>query len=232
MTSRLRGSILLFLVAGFAPSLGAAGDDGFVSLFNGKDLTGWEGDARLWSVRDGAITGQTTKQNPDRGNTFLIYKGGDVSDFELRVTCRIVGGNSGIQYRSKITDPKQWVLHGYQADFGPGDSHNGKLYDEGGKRGAIASPGQKVVVRPDGRKDVASASGDPQAIRKGIADNEWYEYVVVARGNHLVHTINGQVMTDTVDGDKNAFTSGVLGLQIHAGEPMTVQFKDVRLKKL
>ena len=135
--------LLALVLCALAPSQSRGADDkadahGFVSLFNGKDLTGWEGDTRLWSVRDGAITGQTTKENQTRGNTFLIWKGGQASDFELYATCRITGGNSGIQYRSIVTDPKKWVCHGYQADFGGGESHNGKLYDEGGKRGAIA----------------------------------------------------------------------------------------------
>src|SRR5687768_7342103 len=91
----------------------ACGQDGFKQLFNGKDLADWEGNPAFWSVKDGTITGQTTKENPTKGNTFLIYKGGNGDDFELRLSYKIVGGNSGIQYRSKVIDPKKWVVGGY-----------------------------------------------------------------------------------------------------------------------
>src|SRR5688572_11915738 len=133
-----------------APPVAQPDADGFVALFNGKDLDGWKGDTKFWSVRDGAITGESSKANPLNHNTFLVWQGGDIGDFELRVTCRIKGNNSGIQYRSELVDPEKFVVHGYQADFGPGESHNGKLYDEGG-RAALAQPGQKVVVRSDGK---------------------------------------------------------------------------------
>ena len=214
------------------PPAGQPDADGFVSLFNGKDLEGWKGDAKFWSVRDGAITGQSTKENPLRHNTFLVWQGGDVGDFELRVTCRISGNNSGIQYRSKLVDPDKFVVHGYQADFGPGESHNGKLYDEGG-RAALAQPGQKVVVRPDGKVAVVGTLGDATEIKTGIPEDTWVEYVIVARGNHLVHQIDGKVMIDAIDEhDAKRSYSGLLALQMHGGEPMTVQFKNVRLKTL
>lgn len=206
--------------------------EGFVSLFNGKDLTGWSGDKKFWSVRDGAITGESTKDNPLRHNTFLVWDGGEVGDFELRVTCRIRGNNSGIQYRSRLVDPDKFVVHGYQADFGPGESHNGKLYDEGG-RAALAQPGQKVVIRPDGKIDVVEVLGDLAEIKKGIPEDTWVEYVIIARGNHLVHQIDGQTMIEATDeqSDKRAL-NGLLALQMHGGEPMTVQFKNLRLKTL
>src|SRR5262249_49163446 len=95
-----------------------AADDvepGFKSLFNGKDLSGWDGNPKFWSVQDGVITGQTTAENPTQGNTFLIWRDGTVDDFELRLSYRIVNGNSGIQYRS--SDKGNWVVGGYQADF-------------------------------------------------------------------------------------------------------------------
>ena len=112
-----------------------AGDDGFLSLFNGKDLDGWEGNPRLWRVEDGAITGQTTPDNPTKGNTFLIWRNGTVDDFELRLKYRIDGGNSGVQYRSKEVDP--WVIAGYQADIDATGKFTGILYEEKG-RGILA----------------------------------------------------------------------------------------------
>lgn len=209
-----------------------ADEDGFVSLFNGTDLTGWKGDAKYWSVRDGALTGESTADNPLKHNTFLVWQGGEMGDFELRVTCRIKGNNSGIQYRSKLVDPEKFVVHGYQADLGAGESHNGKLYEEGG-RAALAQPGQKVVIHADGKVEVVGRLGDAGEIRKGIAEDTWIEYVVIARGDHLVHQIDGQTMIEATDehAEKRAL-SGLLALQIHGGKPMTVQFKNVRLKTL
>ena len=102
------------------------GEKGFLRIFNGKDLTGWEGNPKLWSVKDGAITGQTTAENPAKGNTFLIWTNGTVGDFELRCSFKLVPGddkgfaNSGIQYRSKVFDPANWVVGGYQADMEAG----------------------------------------------------------------------------------------------------------------
>jgi hypothetical protein len=214
------------------PPAGAQDDEGFVSLFNGNDLTGWKGDPKHWSVRDGAITGESTRDNPLRHNTFLVWQGGDVGDFELRVTCRIRGNNSGIQYRSRLVDPQKFVVHGYQADFGPGESHNGKLYDEGG-RAALAQPGQKVVVGPDGKIEVVGTLGDPAQIKRGIPEDTWVQYTIIARGNRLVHQIDGQTMIEATDEQEDERDlTGLLALQMHGGEPMTVQFKDIRLKAL
>src|SRR6185369_3952185 len=124
-----------FLLSFGLASLHAA-EAGFESLFNGKDLTGWDGNPKLWSVKDGAITGQTTPENPASGNTFLIWTNGIVGDFELRCSFRLVPGdskgfaNSGIQYRSKVLDPANWVVGGYQADMEAGASYTGILYEE------------------------------------------------------------------------------------------------------
>src|SRR5580765_1217433 len=116
----------------FPVEMQAADDDpSFKSLFNRKDLSGWDGNPKFWSVKDGAITGQTTDDNKTDGNTFLIWKDGTVDDFELRLSYKIVGGNSGIQYRSK--DKGKWVVNGYQADFEAGDTYSGILYEEGGR---------------------------------------------------------------------------------------------------
>src|ERR1035441_1529165 len=112
-------------------------EKGFARIFNGKDLTGWDGNPKLWSVKDGAITGQTTAENPAKGNTFLIWTNGTPGDFELRCSFKIVPGdkqgfaNSGIQYRSKVLDPSNWVVGGYQADMEAGPTYTGILYEEG-----------------------------------------------------------------------------------------------------
>ncbi len=214
--------------AGAAP--GAAGDaeEGFESLFNGKDLSGWDGKPAMWSVRDGAITGQSTK--PMRGNTFLIWKAGVLADFELRLSFRIFGGNSGIQFRSR--DRGRWVVSGYQADVDAANRYTGILYEEKG-RGFLARLGQRVVIDPAGRKEVVGKTADPARIKAAVKAKDWNEYVITARGGHIVQKINGLVTVDVTDNQPaRRALSGILALQLHAGAPMKVQFKDLRLKRL
>ena len=205
-------------------------------IFNGKDLSNWDGDPRLWSVKDGVIRGQTTKETPARGNTFLIWKGGELKDFELRLSARISGpNNSGIQYRSKhLTDNKQndWVVSGYQVEVEDDGNDAGFLYHEKG-RGRIANVGQKVVVGEDGKPKVVGSLGDRDEIAKNWKKGDWNDYVIIAKGNHLQHFVNGVQIVDIVDNDpKGSLGSGILALQLHAGAPMTVEFKDIRLKHM
>ncbi|MEX0937106.1 MAG: DUF1080 domain-containing protein [Pirellulales bacterium] len=223
--------LALLMLALVAPAARAADDEeGFKPLFDGKTLEGWEGNPKFWSVRDGAITGQTTAENPTRGNTFIIWRGGEVGDFELRLKYRIVNGNSGIQYRSKEED--NWVVGGYQADFEAGDTYSGILYEERG-RGILAERGQKVVIQPDGEKEVVGMVGDPDEIQAAIKKEDWNDYTIVARGNHLTHAINGKTTIDVTDNQESrSAASGILALQLHAGPPMTVQFEDIRIKPL
>ena len=219
---------------------GAESEAGFKSLFNGKDLTGWEGNPDLWSVKDGTITGVTKADPKLTHNTFLVYKDGTVSDFELRLSYRIVNGNSGIQYRSKVTDQRKFgpVVGGYQADFEAGKTYSGILYEEGG-RGILAQRGQKTVIKPDPsdakkhKVEVTGAVGKSDEIQAKIKNEDWNDYVIIAKGNHLQHFINGVQTVDVTDEhDARAAKSGVLALQIHVGPPMTVQFKHIRIKQL
>jgi hypothetical protein len=213
-------------------------EPGFARIFNGKDLTGWEGNPKLWSVKDGAITGQTTSENPAKGNTFLVWTNRTVGDFELRCSFRLVPGdsqgfaNSGIQYRSKVVDPANWVVHGYQADMEAGPTYTGILYEEG-IRGVMAGRGEKVVWDKDGKKQVVGAVGDAAEIEASLKKGGWNDYVIIAQGNHLQQFVNGKQTIDVVDEDlaKRAL-SGVLALQLHAGPPMMAQFTNIRLKKL
>ena len=221
------------------PVVRAAGEEtGFVSLFNGNDLTGWEGNPKLWSVQDGAITGKTTKESPAKGNTFLIWKDGTVADFELRVSFKMVPGdaagfvNSGVQYRSKVADPDNWVVGGYQADMEAGPTYTGILYEERG-RGILAQRGQMVNIGTDGKLRVLGTMGASEQIQSVIKKEDWNEYVIIARGNHLTHIINGRVTADVTDDQvSKRAQSGILALQLHAGPPMQVQFKNIRIKTL
>jgi type 1 glutamine amidotransferase len=222
----LFGSSIVF---SSGPALADEIEPGFKSLFNGKDLSGWDGNPKFWSVRDGAITGQTTAENPTQGNTFLIWRDGTVDDFELRLSYKIVGGNSGIQYRSK--DLGNWVVGGYQGDFEAGETYSGILYEERG-RGILAQRGQKTEVGPDGKVNVVASLGDTKDIQASIRKEDWNEYVILAQGNQLTHIINGRVTAQVTDNqpEKRAM-SGILALQLHAGPPMTVQFRNIRIKR-
>ena len=222
-----------------APALLHAGET--IQLFNGKDLTGWEGVSSLWSVKDGAITGQTTAANPTKGNTFLIWKGGDVADFELTFQYRITGdddkksGNSGVQYRSKIVDPANFVLSGYQADFETGTTYSGILYEEKA-RGILAQRGQQVTLTSsaDPAKPTITVTGETGKsadIQAAIKQGDWNDYKIIAKGGHLQHYINGKLTVDVKDETKEGAKAGVLGLQLHAGPPMTVQFKNLAMKR-
>ncbi|HTG45459.1 MAG TPA: DUF1080 domain-containing protein, partial [Verrucomicrobiae bacterium] len=215
----------------FVPKLIAANPDGeFKSIFNGKDLAGWEGNPKFWSVKDGAITGQTTAENPTSHNTFLIWRDGKVDDFDLKLKFKIVGGNSGIQYRSK--ESPDWVIGGYQADFEAGETYSGILYEERG-RGILAQRGQKTVVRDNGKPEVTGSVGDSKEIQAAIKKEDWNEYTISARGYHFIHKINGMTTVDVTDEDKeHRVASGLLAFQVHAGPPMMVQFKDVQIKRL
>jgi hypothetical protein len=217
---------------------GAGAEEGFTSMFNGKDLTGWEGSPDLWSVREGAITGKTTREKPAAENTFLIWTNGQPGDFEMRCSFRITAqndvgfANSGVQYRSKVVKPSYWVVAGYQADMEAGPDYTGGLYEERG-RGILASRGQKVLIHADGKKEVTGTLGGAAELEKEIRKGEWNDYVIIAKGNHLEQFINGKEMIDVVDEQADqAATAGVIALQLHHGPAMTVEFKDLRIKSL
>jgi len=204
------------------------------NLFNGKDLTGWKG-LDFWSVEDGCITGRTTKEKPTKGNTFLVWQGGEVADFELTFKYKIVGGNSGVQYRSKVVDEKGSVVAGYQADFEAGKNYSGILYEERG-RGILAQRGQKTVIKEgaDAKKpkvEVVGEVGKSAEIQAKIKAEDWNDYRIVAQGGHLQHFINGVQTVDVTDETAVGAKKGILALQLHAGPAMVVQFKDLILKE-
>lgn len=231
-------------------SFQAAQADEGKAIFNGTDLTGWEGNSELWSVEDGAITGKTKPDPADatkgllKHNTFLVWKDGKVADFELTLQYRIVAGNSGIQYRSKELEAGEFgpIISGYQADFEAGTKYSGILYEERG-RGILALRGEQAVIKAQ-EKDPADPKSKPfkievtgsvgvsDDIQAAIKSEDWNEYKIVAKGNHIQHFINGHKTVDVVDEDPVAAKEGVLALQIHTGPPMVVQFKDLKLKTL
>jgi len=197
-------------------------------LFNGKDLSGWSGNPELWRVEDGVIVGETTKEKPTKGNTFLIHKGPPVANFELTLKARITGNNSGIQYRSKVLNEKIWSVGGYQMDMHPSQNYLGMLYEERG-RGIVAQRGQQVKIGVDGKK---AQVGKFEASKK-IELGAWNTYSITAQGNVLTHKVNGDITVVIIDEQETKRSlSGVLALQLHAGKPMKVEVKDIELTRL
>ncbi len=214
------------------PRMPADDEEGFVSLFNGTDLEGWDGNPDLWSVKDGVIHGETTPEKPTKGNTFLIWRGGEPKNFVLKIEFRIENGNSGIQYRSR--EVAKWVISGYQAEVENKPGKVGFLYHEKG-RGWLVNVGDVVVIDPEGKKHTVSKVADTKNLvdRGYYKEKDWNEYTIICRGNHVVHLLNGYQTVELIDQDKKGrCMEGLLALQIHAGPPMVVEFRDIRLKTL
>ncbi len=200
----------------------------FENLFNGNDLAGWEGNPDLWSAKDGMIVGNTVG-HPLNSNTFLVWKGGEPDNFILKAKVRVEGdNNSGIQYRSEIVDPAGFVLKGYQCDIHPSKDYLGMLYGEKTPYGIMAQRGQKVAFGADGTKTVEGAVGNASEFKIG----DWNEYTVIAAGTRVLHQVNGVTTVDVTDESPVNRPSGVIGLQVHAGPPMTAFAKDIQLEKL
>lgn len=224
-----------------------AADSGFKPIFNGKDLSGWEGLSQFWSVRDGAITGQTKNQADLKANTFLVWKDGQPANFELKLMFKLTPNNdrnqanSGVQYRSKVLDATTFSVGGYQADIDSTGRYAGMLYEEKG-RGIVMGPGEKIRITGTSKdakgkqKATVDKLGTPSAPADILAIyklGEWNELRIVAKGNHVQQFLNGKLTADVTDADaENAPKSGVIAFQLHTGPPMTVQFKDVQLKTL
>ena len=214
--------------------------DQMVSLFDGTSLSGWSGDSRLWSVRDGVIHGETTEENPANGNTFLIWEHGSFRDFELRLSFRCnATNNSGIQYRSAhITDGTErnaWVVRGYQHEIRNENrmpNVAGFIYDEGGKRGRLCLVGERAQWSDEG-KQISEEVLAQSAFSDLFHLDDWNDVVILARGNRIKHYLNGHLVVDFTDLDsKRALSSGIVALQLHAGKPMWVEFRNIRLKSL
>ncbi|MDH4476951.1 MAG: DUF1080 domain-containing protein [Verrucomicrobiaceae bacterium] len=202
--------------------------DGFVPLFNGKDLTGWDGNPELWKVENSEIVGTTTGPEQLKYNQFLIWRGGVLKNFELRAKIRVSASNTGIQYRSReLPEAGKWSVGGYQCDIHPTAANNGMVYGE--KWGGIlVQNGQTMVIDPEDKKWLVA---EREPVKVDTA--EWHDYTIIAQGNHLVHKIDGQMTIDLLDfGAKTQALEGLLAFQLHRGPAMKVQIKEVLLKEL
>ena len=222
----------------------------FLSIFNGRDLTGWEGDTTYWRVEDGALTGEVKPDNLLLHNSFIIWRGGRPADFELKGQFRISAqGNSGINYRSEEVKGIPFALRGYQADIDGQNWYTGQNYEER-KRTTLAYIGQRTIVYPcmaQSSPDAISnrvrnnawtcveqqgALDNAASLKAGLDPDRWHSFYLIVRGNRMQHYVNGKLMSDVTDNDTvNRSFKGLIGVQVHVGPAMKVQFKDLKLRE-
>jgi hypothetical protein len=215
------------------PERGEKDEAGFESIFDGKTLTGWEGDPKYWRVENGCLVGEVTPETILKQNTFIIWRGGTTRDFELKVEYRISShGNSGINYRSEEIPDTHFAMRGYQADIDGANKYTGQNYEEKG-RTFLAFRGDISRVDPDGKSRVIGSVGDKDALEKLIKNDDWNQYHLIVRGNTMIHLLNDHVMSVVVDDDPaHQKFDGLLGVQVHVGPPMKIEYRNFRLKKL
>lgn len=224
--------------------------EGFEHIFDGTTLNDWEGDDRYWRVENGVLTGEITPETLLKTNTFIIWQGGQPGDFELKLEFRISeSGNSGINYRSERLDSIPYALRGYQADIDGKHRYTGQNYEER-KRTTLAYRGEQATISTQGNPDMAgslranvknnawqsrevtASLGDRDSLKIHIRE-EWNQVHLVARGTRLSHYINGVLMSEVMDNDSiNRKASGWLGMQVHVGPPMKVEYRNIRLKHM
>ncbi|MDQ6676075.1 MAG: DUF1080 domain-containing protein [Acidobacteriota bacterium] len=216
----------------------ASGDEtGFTPIFNSKTLDGWDGDSRYWRVENNALTGEVTPETLLKSNTFIIWRGGAPKNFELKADYRITsGGNSGINYRSvtvpdAVTPSNRFAMRGYQADIDGSNQYTGQNYEEKGRL-FLALRGQMTHVLA-GRKPIILSELQPSGELASFITNDWNSYHLIIRGNVLIHILNGRLMSVVIDDDAEHFApSGLIGVQVHVGGPMKVEYRKIRLKEL
>jgi hypothetical protein len=241
--------VVLMMAGSYTTADAQSKKEGFVQIFDGKTLNGWEGDTNYWRVENGCLVGEITPDKTLKTNSFIIWKGGEPKDFELIAEFRITtGGNSGINYRSeKLPDPPN-ALRGYQADIDGKNNYTGQNYEERG-RTTLAYRGQKTVIDPlkkpsatlrDDVKNnawtglkVIESLGNIDSLKSHIKSEDWNEVHLIIKGSRLQHFVNGTLMSDVTDNDAvNRKMKGLLGVQVHVGPPMKVEYRNIRLKQL
>lgn len=220
----------------------------FEAIFDGKTLAGWKGDPSVWRVEDGSIVGELVRDKQIQSNTFLIWEGGELGDFELKAAFKITdSGNSGINYRSEMLQEPAFAMRGYQADIDGKNTYTGQNYEER-KRTTLAYRGQKTEIQsqnPPGQIGdyvernawkglvLKEEIGNRDALKALIKHEDWNEIHLVIKGNRLQHFVNGTLMSDVTDLDAvNYLAKGHLGFQVHVGPPMKVQYRNIFLKRL
>ena len=215
------------------------GDEpGFQSIFDGKSLKSWEGDPKYWRVENGAMVGEITPETVIRSNTFIVWRGGTVKDFELKVDYRFSEqGNSGINYRSivvpdPVTPSNKFAMRGYQCDLDARNRYTGNNYEEKGRL-FLAVRGQMTRVTGTRVPIAVSSIGEDKELSAAVPLQTWNTVHLIVRGNMLMHIVNGRLMSVTVDDDaKGRAMEGLLGVQVHVGPPMKIEYRNWRLKPL
>jgi 3-keto-disaccharide hydrolase len=211
-------------------------NNGFVEIFDGKSLNNWDGDPVFWRVENGVIVAESTPEKRVGMNTFLIWRGGTTRDFELKIEYRVTPtANSGVQYRSTVVSSVgRWAMKGYQADLDGANVYSGQIYEERG-RGFIARRGSFVRFNATsaGGSTLIGSFGDDTTLKALLKPNDWNSLHIIARGNTIIQLVNGRVMSAVVDEDEGGRAmEGLLGLQLHTGEPMRIEFRSLWFKKL
>lgn len=204
----------------------------FKPIFDGKSFDGWQGDTSFWHIENGVLTGLETADHQLKANTFMIYKAAEPADFEFKAEYRISSeGNSGVQYRSELVPDVPNALKGYQADIDGADTYTGQNYEERG-RGFLAMRGQIAVIPTNGKPEITGSVGNPDSLKLKIKKDDWNELHLVVKGNHMLHYINGVLMSETTDNDTiNRKAKGLIGLQLHVAPAMKVEYRNIRLKQ-
>lgn len=226
-------------------------NDGFLQIFDGKTLDGWSGDPIYWSVENGNLVGEVTPTTLLKSNTFIVWQGGEPDDFELKLEFRITeSGNSGINYRSEVIDTIPYALRGYQADIDGKIRYTGQNYEER-KRATLAYRGEQVIISTQENveeigslranvekncwqsRDVVGSFGVSDSLKTKIKFEDWNEVHLIIKNNNLKHFVNGILMSEVNDEDLvNRKMLGKLGVQVHVGPPMKVEYRNIRLKNL
>ncbi|MGQ0633365.1 MAG: 3-keto-disaccharide hydrolase [Planctomycetaceae bacterium] len=211
-------------------------DAGFESIFDGKTLNGWAGDPKYWRVENGVLVGEVTPETILKQNSFIIWRGGVTRDFELKVQYRVSSkGNSGINYRSVEIPGQPWAMRGYQCDIDGEDTWSGQNYDEKapGGRSILASRGQVCRIVEGKKAQIIGSVGEKDALQQLVRKEDWNDVHLIVRGNVMVHMVNGHVMSVVFDDDAtNRRFDGQLGVQVHVGPPMKIEYKNFRIKHL
>jgi hypothetical protein len=209
------------------------GDEaGFERIFDERTLNGWEGDPTYWRVENGALVGEVTPATLLKRNSFIVWRGGTTKDFELKLEVRVSAqGNSGVNYRSIEVPETPWAMKGYQFDLDGPDRYTGNLYEERG-RTFMAVRGQVTHAIPGGIRQIIGSTGTLPELQAFTKRDDWNEVHIIARGNVLVHLLNGRTTCVLVDDDAELRRmEGLLGVQVHVGPPMKVEYRNIRLKR-
>ena len=206
-------------------------DTGFRQIFDGKTLDGWDGDPAYWRAENGELVGEVTALNLLKRNNFIIWRGGKPKNFELKAEYRISElGNSGINYRSIETSGTRWVLRGPQADIDGQNGGTGQNYEEGG-RGLLAHRGDVTYIATGSDPQVVATLGTSEELKTYIRVDDWNSYHLIVRGDLMIHVLNGHIMSEVIDDDRvNRRSKGLIGVQVHVGPPMKVEYRHVLLR--